>query len=50
MGSPRSIWEEGSRERLGNFILLAPSIRDPFGLGITLTKDHSSFEGGPLHM
>lgn len=49
VGSPARIWEEGRRERLGHYIPLAVSLRDNFGLAVTLPKDHSSLGGGPLH-
>lgn len=40
----------GKKERLGHCIPLAVSLRDNFGLAVTLPKDHSSLGGGPLQM
>lgn len=50
MGSHGGIWKEVRRGRQVYFIPLAPSLTDHFGLAFTLTKDHSSFKGGPLHI
>ena len=50
VGSPARIWEQGRRKRLRHCIPLALSLRDNFGLAVTLTKDHRSLGCGPLHV
>lgn len=50
VGSPARIWKQGRRKRLRHCIPLALSLRDNFGLAVTLTKDHRSLGCGPLHV
>lgn len=50
VGGPGRMWAERWGEGLGHLVSLARSLRDPWGLAVTLTKDDSSLEDGPLHL